>query len=375
MNKLGKPHVKVKKGDAEKFINFLKKRKSLELNHRFKVQKNSNYVYFPIHSITDENKSFFENLVNQFELDIVQLEPLKNPNYKFRNIENALEGKISHNYIKYIPKSYDVIGKNAIVEFEKEMDEINDTVSIKKEIAKAIVCVNSSVKNVFQKASNIKGEYRRRDLNLLYGKEQYETLHRENNCQFLLDLRKTFFTPRLVTERSRISSLKYRKDEIVFDLFSGVGTFSIQIAKKNPVKVYAFDINPYAYSYLVRNIKLNSLKEKILPFNIDIKVLILSENLRKLFQDKIDRVVMNLPENSLKFMDVACALLKKKNGIIHNYQFCEKENSLKTALKNIKSNLLENSYKIKRILGKGIVKTYSPTHDMVAVDVLVEKSI
>ncbi|MEJ2278004.1 MAG: hypothetical protein P8Y70_09705 [Candidatus Lokiarchaeota archaeon] len=293
------------------------------------------------------NTGNFQKIIrNKFKFEIVKIFPILNPKYKIRNIKNVIEGKVPKKYFNFIPKSYDIIGQIAIVEFNNEIDELNINYNLKKEIAKAIVIVNSKVNTVFEKASKVKGKYRRRELRLIYGTEKYETVYRENKCVFKLDVKKTFFTPRLVFERNRISSLKYKEGEIVFDLFAGVGTIAIQIAKSKNVQVYAFDINPYAYSYLLKNLNLNNLKGVTLPFNINVRDLITSDNLREIFHKA------------------------KKDSILHSYHFCNKKAPISNALINLEQTLQENNYRVKKVLHSRVVKAYSPTQDLVVIDSL-----
>lgn len=364
------PYIKIKKRNAEKFLNIVKKDNSLSLNRKFNIQKNEDYIFFPIDENLVNTGNFQKIIRNKFKFEIVKIFPILNPKYKIRNIKNVIEGKVPKKYFNFIPKSYDIIGQIAIVEFNNEIDELNINYNLKKEIAKAIVIVNSKVNTVFEKASKVKGKYRRRELRLIYGTEKYETVYRENKCVFKLDVKKTFFTPRLVFERNRISSLKYKEGEIVFDLFAGVGTIAIQIAKSKNVQVYAFDINPYAYSYLLKNLNLNNLKGVTLPFNINVRDLITSDNLREIFHNKVDRVIMNLPESALNFIDVACFVLKKKDSILHSYHFCNKKAPISNALINLEQTLQENNYRVKKVLHSRVVKAYSPTQDLVVIDSL-----
>ena len=68
------------------------------------------------------------------------------------------------------------MGTISIIEFDKSKD-FNDKnlISIKKRISKAIIQLNSNVKTVFEKKSEIKGNYRLRELELLLGEKNYET--------------------------------------------------------------------------------------------------------------------------------------------------------------------------------------------------------
>ena len=70
----------------------------------------------------------------------------------------------------------------------------------------------------------------------------------------MLDVKKVYFSPRLATERKRITD-QVKNNEIIVDMFAGIGPFSISIARKHKVKIYAIDINPYAYKYLKKNIE------------------------------------------------------------------------------------------------------------------------
>ena len=45
---------------------------------------------------------------------------------------------------------------------------------------------------------------------------------------------------------------------------------------------------------------------------------------------------MNLPEKSIKYLDVACVLMKSSGGILHFYQFCEKPDPLEKAQNRLK---------------------------------------
>ncbi len=287
-----------------------------------------------------------------------------------------MEGRIPDKYLELIPKSYDIIGHIAIVEFDK-FDQLNKQKyqDFKGKIAQAIVEVNKNVKTVYEKKSEIKGKYRLRDFGLLYGIDKPETIHRENDCIFKLNIKNTYFTPRLVFERRRVAESGIKENELIIDMFAGVGTFSIQIAKNRNVKIYAFDINPDAYRYLKENIKLNKLEGDIFPYNIDVKDLIKPSNqLGKSLSDKVDRIIMNLPESSINFIDVTCFLMKESGGILHFYQFSEKPNPIEKTLKDLEEQLRFVNWEIESIINSKIVKHYSPKSELVVVDLKIKAS-
>ena len=364
--------LKLKKTNAQYFIQIIKdqfKNDSI-IDHKYKTENENNNILFPLVS----NKEIIDKLVNtienQIQFKLVSKEGIYNPNFKHKTLEDALREKIPPKFLNLIPKSYDIIGNIAILEFERS-DQIHDKKSngFKTLVANAVIDVNKNVNSVFEKKSEIKGPYRLRDLAHLGGVNKTETIHKENNCSFHLDIKTTFFTPRLVYERRRISESDIQENELIVDMFAGVGPFSIQIVNLNPVKIYAFDINPDAYKLLKKNIGLNELKGEIIPYNMDIKDVVNPSNqLGKLLENNVDRVIMNLPENSIDFIDVACFLMKKSGGILHFYSFSEKPNSIGKTIEVLKETLNNFNWVIYEIFSSKIVKSYSPKSELIIVD-------
>ena len=306
----------------------------------------------------------------QFEYVIIKRKGVIRNNYKFKSLKEALKKILPESLFHYIPNSYDIIGDIAILEFDKFNDldaKIDD--SLKSKIADALISVNKKVKTVYEKAGEIKGEYRVRDLKLLKGKDKSETIYKENGCTFKLDIKKIFFTPRLVFERNRLASAPITEGEVIFDLFSGVGPIAIQIAKKNKVTIHAFDINPVAYHYLNENISLNKLLGKIIPYNLDISSLIHpSSKIGKSLENKADRIIMNLPEKAINYINVASFLMKETGGILHYYQFTEKPDVIEKTIENVKTTLSKFNYSIDKVFNSKIVKHFSPKAELVAID-------
>ena len=364
--------LKLKKMDAQDFIQIIKdqfKSNSI-IDQKYKTEYKYNYILFPLvdnKEIIDKLVKTIENLI-QFEL--VSNKGFKNPNFKYRTLEDTLKGKVPPNFLSLIPKSYDIIGNIAILEFEKS-DQINNDGfnEFKTLLAKAVIDVNKNVISVFEKKSEIKGSYRLRDLLYLSGENNTETLHKENNCVFHLDLKTTFFSPRLVYERRRIAKSDIKKNEIIVDMFAGVGPFSIQIAKLNHVEIHAFDLNPAAYGFLKKNLSLNKFKGMIFPYNMNIKDLINPSNeVGKKLSNNVDRIIMNLPENSIDFTNIACFLMRKSGGVLHFYNISEKPDPVDKTVIILKEKLGKLNWAITKIIDSKIVKSYSPKADLVVID-------
>lgn len=368
--------IKLRKIDSQCFIRLIKDNFKVDtvINKKYKISHEDKYVLFPL----VENKEIIDKLIktisNPISFKLVYRKGIINPNFKHRSLQAALAGKIPDKYQYLIPKSYDIIGNIAIIEFEipQRVEKIQ-TSEYKSLIAQAVINVNKNVRSVFEKKSEVKGAYRLREFAYLTGENKTETIHRENNCVFKLDLKRTYFSPRLVYERRRISKSKIQENEIIVDMFTGVGPFSIQVAKLNPVKIHAFDVNPYAYRYLQENIGFNKLEGIIVPYNMNIRDLINPSNqIGENLHNCIDRVIMNLPESSINFIDILCFLMKKSGGILHFYYFSEKPNPIEKTLENLKIKLLEFKWTINKILQSKIVKSYSPKEELVVVDVFLK---
>ncbi len=372
-NKSEIQYFKLKMEDGQAFINFLKKKfKNTQIiNQKYKLLHENEYILFPF----VKNQVLIDKVValvdKEFNFELISKEGIINENYKYRTLQEALKGKLPEKYFDMIPKAYDIVGSIAIIEFDK-FNYINNKLinEYKQKIAKAVSDVNKNIKTVYEKKSQIKGKYRLRDLAVLFGDDKSKTIHKENDCFFKLDVKNTYFSPRLVFERRRIASSEIKENELIIDMFAGVGTFSIQIAKNNNVKIYAFDINPNAYEYLKKNVELNtSLKGEISPNNMDVKDLLKPKNqLGHLLKNKADRIIMNLPEDSIKFIDVACSLMKESEGTLHFYQFSEKPNPIEKTLENLEKELSSFNWEIKSMINSKIVKHYSPKAELVVID-------
>jgi len=72
---------------------------------------------------------------------------------------------------------------------------------------------------------------------------------------FTFDFTKVYWNSRLHTEHDRLVQL-FSPDDIIADVFAGVGPFALPAAKKG-CGVLANDLNPESYKWLLRNIENN----------------------------------------------------------------------------------------------------------------------
>jgi tRNA (guanine37-N1)-methyltransferase len=232
--------------------------------------------------------------------------------------------------------------------------------SKRKIIGKVLLEKVKTAKSVFYQSSPVEGDYRIRRLELLAGDDNPVTEYKEHGCRFKVDVEKTFFSPRLSTERLRIANL-IQDGETVINMFGGIGMFSIVAAKKKRCHVYNIDINPYAAKLCSENILLNKLKGTIESIEGDT-----TEIIEKKLSGIGDRILMLLPERSDEFLDSAIRASKQK-GILHYYCHIhseKKSNVPAEATKHFLSTIRVRS----KILGSRIVRPVGPRFYQAVVD-------
>ena len=227
-----------------------------------------------------------------------------------KRLRDVLADKLSPEELRKIYNSYDVIGDVAVIRLR---DDVADKAEI---IAEAIMETQSRVKTVLRQVSPVSDVYRIRRLEWVRGEKKTETKYKEFGCVFKVDLAKAYFSPRLSNERIRIAR-KIKEGEVIVNMFAGVGTYSIIIAKHSkPKKVYSIDINPEAVRYMKENIAINKVQETVIPIFGDAR-----EVIEKHLKGKADRILMPLPERALEYLDCAVEALKPVEGWIHYYSF------------------------------------------------------
>jgi tRNA G37 N-methylase Trm5 len=155
-----------------------------------------------------------------------------------------------------------------------------------------------------------------------------------------------------------------KNGETVIDLFAGVGSFSIQIAKRCPAAhVYSVDVNPDAYEFLRKNILVN---------RVETQVTAMLGDARHLVDEKLygvaDRVIMNLPESAAEYVDTACKALKAKGGVIHYYQFDDTSEPIESGKARLRETVKQAGRHIEKVLHARIVRGIAPFTYHVVVD-------
>ncbi len=211
--------------------------------------------------------------------------------------------------VKFTKVRYDIIGDIAIIKIPKQSDK---RVGIL--IANHILGKCKRVRVVTTQIEPAHGEYRIQKFEVIAGENRTETIHKESKCLFKLDINKVFFTPRLMYERLRIAKL-INHGEVIINMFAGVGTYSIVIARHaKPSVIYSIDANPDAYNFMLQNIQINKVTNIIVPILGDA-----GEIIMKKLVNIANRVLMPLPELAKTYLPYAILALKNDGGYVHIY--------------------------------------------------------
>ncbi|BDQ31621.1 tRNA (guanine-N1)-methyltransferase [Nitrosopumilus zosterae] len=274
-------------------------------------------------------------------------------------LKKALSSVLSEKESEDLISAFDQIGDIIIVRIP------NSLLPKKKIIGETLLNEVKIARSVFYQASDVEGDFRTRNLEILAGEDNTETEYKEFGCKFIVDVEKAFFSPRLSTERERIANL-IQDGEVVTNMFAGVGMFSVMAAKKKKCTVYSLDINPVASKLCEKNIELNKLTGKIISINGDA-----SRIIEEQLENKSDRTLMLLPERSDEFLKSAISTTKNE-GIIHYYSHIHADKKSEAG-KLSEEHYLQVTPVKSEILGSKIVRAVGPRYYQTVVDVKISK--
>jgi tRNA (guanine37-N1)-methyltransferase len=217
--------VKVPLKDAEKIKVILNKHRLIDKN--LKIKKDTIYLYFPI-TKKDTLLILKNNIIKE---DFEEVEK------KIRSYKENLD--LPADLKKLLPTSYDIIGNIALVKLQDEL------IKHKKYIGEEILKSKKNIETVCL-IKPVAGELRTRDIEIIAGEKQTTTVHKEFGLSFIVNVKETYFSPRLANERKRVAE-SVKPGETIVDMFTGVAPFAVMIAKNsNPKIIYAIDKNKKA---------------------------------------------------------------------------------------------------------------------------------
>jgi tRNA (guanine37-N1)-methyltransferase len=203
-----------------------------------------------------------------------------------------------------------------------------------------ILASRPSLHSVLFAASEVSGQYRTREFEVLAGLPTTRTDVVEYGHRFTVDLSTAYFSARLSSERQRILE-RMGDHEIVLDMFAGVGPFAITLAARAAF-VVASDINPHAILLMLANLAQNR-TNNVLPVLAD------AHHLPAIIPWQFDRIVMNLPLSGSEFLFDGFRLCKP-GGIIHFYSLVSREGEHNDCINELGGE----------ISAERVVRSYSP---------------
>ncbi|MFA6328885.1 MAG: class I SAM-dependent methyltransferase family protein [Candidatus Micrarchaeia archaeon] len=348
--------LRVEKGKAEA------KRRELAgkgiLDNRYAPARDSKFVFFPVKGAPPGMKLVEKKLARR--------EGRGEP------FSAELEAKLTPVERAALVKSFDIVGDIAVVEVPLELE------GKEKLIADAIMKQHRGILVVAKKMGGTAGEFRIRPVEVIAGEKRTHTLYREGGCVFGLDLNKTYFSPRLGTERGRLCAL-VKKGERVLVPFAGVGPFAIRMGKAmekfqrsfsdvaprdatkmGGAEVVGLELNPEACAFFRENIERNKCKN-VRVVEGDVAALLPGK-----YNGWADRVAMPLPKDGRQFLAGIIPCLKK-GGMLHYYSF----GGMEAPFAEAERDVVEASAKLgrkARVVFRRVVRPYSKTVEQVVVD-------
>jgi len=354
---LRKTHaLTVPKAEAERALRTIR---GLKLTDgTLKLGRTSEIVFIPL--VREPSPEDIRNVKAQYATARFTQALFEEREMRPRNLTDSLRAKVPESLLSSLPRSYDIIGEIGIIELFEELAPFSSM------IGEGIMEINPHLRLVLRKSGQVSGTFRTREYEAIAGEGDTETVHEEFSCLFRLDVTKVYFNPRLSNERMRVAR-QIKESERVLDMFAGVGPYSILIAKtQHDSQIYSADINPEAFRYLKHNILLNRVADQVVPLLGDAGQLV-ETNLRR----TANRVIMNLPSESNKFLYAAVQALKEEGGTIHYYTFASRSDDLDQIKESVRSAIERYGSTVDSFAFSDTIKEVAPNRVQIGMDIVV----
>jgi len=275
-----------------------------------------------------------------------------------RLLMRELADRLPERLLPLLPSGMQVIGDIAILSLRPELVEHATA------IGEVILAHFPFVRTVCRKLGPAVGAQKAPQVEVVAGEPRTETTHREGGCLFRLDVAKVIFSKGNIRERQRMAQV-VREGEVVFDLFAGIGYFTIHMAKTGrPVVIYASDINPVALHYLAVNVHLNKVRGLVVPVLADCR------RLAEVLPGVADRVVMGFLPGTAAYLPAAFRALRPEGGVVHYHDTYHERELWHGPIQVLRAAAAEAGYRLEAVLYKGVVKSYGPRIYHVVLDAL-----
>jgi len=273
-----------------------------------------------------------------------------------RDLRDLLAGRgWTADELAELPASWAVIGDCVLVQ---AIDDEDDEAPFPRpaEVGEALLELHGGADTVLL-ARGVSGTRREPDVAVLAGVGDTEVVHTEHGTHYALDLAATMFSPGNQAERVRMGEV-VAAEECVFDMFAGVGYFTLPMARAGAA-VTAAEINPEAYRYLVENAVLNGVESRVSAVRADCRDV----------DTTAERVVMGHYE-ATDYLDAALDALDP-GGVVHVHDAVPEAELWDRPVGAIEAAADDRGRAVE-VLDRRVVKSHAPGVDHVVVDARID---
>jgi len=250
-----------------------------------------------------------------------------------------------------LPNGFNLVGHVALLHLDSSLSEFAHL------IGSATLGYDWRIRSVAVRLGPTEGVFRIPAYAVVAGEPNTLTTHIEGGVKYRFDPLVVTFSGGNRRERIRLRSA-VSPGEIVVDMFACVGQFALPIAAGKSSQVFAIEVNPVAYGYLLDNIRLNKVENKVVA---------LLGDCREVHPSRMaDRVVMGYLHNTLLYLPAALETLSAKGGIIHMHMAAPTSETVSIASR-IGSEAHHNGFMTQTIVRR--IKTYSPGVEHMVFDI------
>ncbi|KAF9370172.1 tRNA(m(1)G37)methyltransferase [Podila verticillata] len=181
--------------------------------------------------------------------------------YDYWTADEVVRAILPEELLVEAPSSFTTVGHIAHMNLKDEY------LPWKHLIGQVILDKNPNLKTVVNKTDSIDTTFRFFKMEVLAGEDNMIAEVRESGCRFKFDFAHVYWNSRLHTEHDRLVKM-FKASDAVCDVMAGVGPFAMPAAKKG-CNVYANDLNPVSYKYMLENAKLNKIQNNLHIYNMD----------------------------------------------------------------------------------------------------------
>lgn len=207
--------------------------------------------------------------------------------------------------LEQLPSRWERLGDIVVLPVNSFKDPIWDSIG---EELWPIVAKSLSAQRLARQGRILPTGTRDSSLEILVGDDGWVT-HQENGILYSFDTTKCMFSSGNLSEKLRMAHLDCR-DEIVVDLFAGIGYFVLPFLVKAKAKlVYACEWNPHAIKALQHNVHANLVADRCIILEGDNRV--------TAPKGVADRVCLGLIPSSEGSWIAAVKALRAEGGVLH----------------------------------------------------------